>query len=294
MSDFVNNPYCVDKSLQFDAEGRLYYPSVPSLWPWKRQAHSTPAQNPYTPPVHSHPYYNRPPSHNPAISPPAARGKHVQFLTPLTSYPTPSAPPYHTTEFKNISPPLYSKYDSHFYDKHLFYQVLGVFQYDTFQTIQAARTNIYRQVAQMLKKHENLNDFVKIMILKWALNKFVNSDYRQQYDAHGDEESNISPSTETTYYLYPEFHQNHMLYVVAGACKSDGPEEIDSALQKSVLRVLRDKSNSAAARKFKNDWYNACYILSDKQRKVEYDNGDRFGDSGVPHIVKSYSTSTRL
>jgi len=92
-------------------EGRLSYPSVPSLWPWKRHAHSIPAQNPYTQPVHAHPYYEkpyyddipsallispgvRPPATNPAWSPHAARPTYPRSLTPLKTHPyLPTAPP---------------------------------------------------------------------------------------------------------------------------------------------------------------------------------------------------------
>jgi len=56
-------------------------------------------------PHHTEPYYEhipsaklyfppsvRPPAYNPALPPPVARSKNVQFLTPLASYPRPSAP----------------------------------------------------------------------------------------------------------------------------------------------------------------------------------------------------------
>jgi len=129
------------------------------------------------------------------------------------------------------------------------------------------------------------------MILQWALNKFTNSYDRQQYDTYGDEDSKISPSTIT--YFYPEFYKTHRLYVVAGAFRRDGPEEILLALEKSVLGVLRNNSMSPAARSFRNDWYNASYILSSKKRRANYDNGDRFGDAGIS-TVESYSQRTGL
>jgi len=137
------------------------------------------------------------------------------------------------------------------------------------------------EIAQKLNRtvHENQQDFGERMIFQWALNKFVNSHTKKQYDKNGDEYSKISPSTITSY--YPEFHDNHRLYAVAGAFKSDGPEQIMSALEKSVLRVLRNNSSSSDAHKFRNDWFNACYILLDPGRKANYDNGDRYGDRGV-------------
>ena len=281
MSLLAYNPYCVEKSWQFDTEGRLYYPSMPSVWPWTRK--TTPAPPHRSLPLNLYPHHTEPEEHipsaifqfphsvrpspyNPALPPPSARSQKVQFLTPLASYPRPSAP---------------SIYESDFYNTHLFYEVLNLKQDDSFETIQNVRRHKIKEITQKFQRtgRENQQDFVQRMIYTWALHKFVTSDTIQEYDKNGDEYSKIRPSTITSF--YPEFHNTHKLYAIAGAFKTDGPEQIMSALEKSVLWVLREKSSSKVAQKFRNDWFNACYILLDPHRKEYYDNGDRFGDRGV-------------
>lgn len=296
MSLLAYNPYCVDNSLQFDTGARLSIPTwpkeriVPSWWP--RQPRATPVDpykrfnlhdqpTPYySPPVIPHNPYN---THHKAT---LYYSRPAPFNPGSYLFHTPSAPAFDNYTNGMTTVPQISIYESAFYKTHLFYEVLNLFQHDSIEKIQKVRIHKMNEIAQKLQRtvHENQKDFGERMIFQMALNKFVNSHTIQEYDKNGDEYSKIRPSTITSF--YPEFHKTHRLYAVAGAFKSDGPEEIMLALEKSVLWVLREKSSSKAAQKFRYDWFNACYILLNPQRKADYDNGDRYGDLGVPALFK--------
>ena len=184
--------------------------------------------------------------------------------------------------------PFVKDYRDPFYDNHVLYQAFGVYRDDSFETIndiwKERMTRGYVATTDA-KQHDAWGDYV-ILIL--ASEKFINKQCKELYDYQGDPK--FSRTSLTRKSEYPEFYNDHILYVVAGAQRYDNPQQTLDAFKISAYRVIRDKPNldlvhSAQVQTFKLVWYHACYRLLDYIRRREY---DEVGDQGKKfNIIRS-------
>ena len=90
-----------------------------------------------------------------------------------------------------------------------------MFREDSLAEIHTAQTRRRTEIEET--QHFNQNGIV--ITFKLACKFFATGWDRREYDKHGDRPFN--PASLTITDQYPDFYENHKLYVAVGACKTD-------------------------------------------------------------------------